>query len=169
MSHQVEVQLHVNGAAYKRTIPTNLLLIDYLREHLALTGTKMGCGIGVCGACTVLLDGRPVSSCLMPAVLADGHQVESIEGMNQTSAAGAPELNAVQQAFVAHEGLQCGICTPGQVISACALLKENPHPTEGEIRHWMAGNLCRCTGYQSILRAIRAAAGEEVEEEHARL
>lgn len=139
----------MNGQPCEVEAPADTFLVDLLRERLGLTGTKEACGVGVCGACTVLLDGEPVSSCLYLAAIAEGRQVWTVEGIARRS----PEL---AQAFVENEGMQCGICTPGQVVSAYALLQRNPHPTGEEIRGWMAGNLCRCTGYASIRRSIES-------------
>ena len=129
-------------------------LLEVVRDTIGLTGTKEGCGTGDCGACTVLLDGKPVNSCLVLAPEVDGQEVTTIEGL-----ASEGRLHPVQQAFVSESGLQCGICTPGMVMSAVALLRRNPEPTETEIRYAIAGNLCRCTGYDKIVRAIEAAAG----------
>ena len=147
------IRFTVNGAPREVDVPTYRTLLDCLRNDLGLTGSKEGCGVGVCGACTVLLDGRMVSSCIALAVFADGHEVTTIEGL-----ADDERLHPVQQAFVDAGGFQCGICTPGQVVSAKALLDANPHPTDDEIREWMAGNLCRCTGYYKILESVRTAA-----------
>ena len=147
------IRFTVNGTPREVDVPTYRTLLDCLRNDLGLTGSKEGCGVGVCGACTVLLDGRMVSSCIALAVFADGHEVTTIEGL-----ADDERLHPVQQAFVDAGGFQCGICTPGQVVSAKALLDANPHPTDDEIREWMAGNLCRCTGYYKILESIRTAA-----------
>ena len=149
----IQVRLQVNGEPVSATVPAETFLVDFLRDRVGLTGTKEGCSVGVCGACTVLLDGEPVSSCLMLAGLADGGEIWTVEGLARRS----PGLAA---AFVENEGMQCGICTPGQVVAAFALLQRNPDPNEEEIRHAMAGNLCRCTGYASIRRAIRAV-GED--------
>lgn len=124
-----------------------------LRDDLGFTGTKEGCSIGVCGACSVLVDGELLSACLLPAVFADGRSVTTVEGL-----ASGDELSPLQDAFIREGGFQCGICTPGQLIAATALLAERPRPTEAEIRDWMMGNLCRCTGYHGITRAIKAAA-----------
>jgi aerobic-type carbon monoxide dehydrogenase small subunit (CoxS/CutS family) len=129
-------------------------LIDVLRDDLGATGTKEGCSIGVCGACSVLVDGELLSACLMPAVFVDGCAVTTVEGL-----AKGDKLSALQEAFIREGGFQCGICTPGQLIAATALLAERARPSDGEIREWMMGNLCRCTGYHGITRAIRAAAG----------
>jgi carbon-monoxide dehydrogenase small subunit len=151
---RVDLQLTINGTERRLDVPAERLLLELLRDDLGLTGTKEGCSIGVCGACSVLVDGAVVSSCLLPAVLADGASITTIEGLAQDDG-----LSPLQDAFIVHGGFQCGICTPGQIISASALLAENPHPTDPEIRDWMQGNLCRCTGYYGILRAIRAASG----------
>jgi aerobic carbon-monoxide dehydrogenase small subunit len=147
------IRLTVNGTPHEVEIPTYRTLLDCLRNDLGLTGSKEGCGVGVCGACTVLLDGRMISSCIALAVFADGRAVTTVEGL-----AADERLHPVQQAFVDAGGFQCGICTPGQVVSAKALLDENPHPSDDEIREWMTGNLCRCTGYYKILESIRTAA-----------
>jgi carbon-monoxide dehydrogenase small subunit len=147
------IRFTVNGLPHEVEVPTYRTLLDCLRNDLGLTGSKEGCGVGVCGACTVLLDGRMISSCIALAVFADGHDVTTVEGLAEDE-----RLHPVQQAFVDAGGFQCGICTPGQVVSAKALLDENPHPSDDEIREWMAGNLCRCTGYYKILESIRTAA-----------
>lgn len=161
------VRLTVNGQAVTRQIPAGQLLLDFLRQELDLTGSKEACGVGVCGLCTVLMDGATISACLLPAVCAQGRDIWTIEGITALQTAppplppGAPDpalLREVQRAFLECEGLQCGICTTGQLMSAFALLTENPSPDEGEIGHFMAGNLCRCTGYLSIQRSIRQAA-----------
>ena len=150
------ITLHVNGEAVERLVPDHRLLIDFLRNDLDLTGTKEGCSVGVCGACTVLVDGKPVSSCLALVVTADGCHVDTIEGL-----ADGDRLHPLQQAFIDRGGFQCGICTPGQIMSAKALLDENPRPSEAEIQDWMMGNLCRCTGYYKIIESIQAAADVE--------
>jgi len=147
------IRMAVNGVPREVEVPTYRTLLDCLRNDLGLTGSKEGCGVGVCGACTVLLDGKIISSCIALAVFADGSAVTTVEGLAEDE-----RLHPVQQAFVDAGGFQCGICTPGQVVSAKALLDENPHPTDDEIREWMAGNLCRCTGYYKILESIRTAA-----------
>ncbi|MBI2885757.1 MAG: (2Fe-2S)-binding protein [Chloroflexi bacterium] len=147
------ITLHVNGQLYTLEVEPTRLLVDILRYDLGLTGTKEACSVGVCGACTVLVDGQMVSSCLMPGVAAAGSSITTVEGL-----AGREELLPVQQAFVDYGGFQCGICTPGQVIAAKALLDENPHPTAEEIKEWMMGNLCRCTGYYKILESVQRAA-----------
>lgn len=142
----------VNGRQVEAEVPANRLLIDFLRYDLGLTGTKEGCSVGVCGVCTVLLDGRPISSCLALAAFADGAEVTTVEGIGAT-----PEGARVQAAFVEHGGYQCGICTPGQVVAATALLRTNPRPSESDVREWLAGNLCRCTGYYRIVESVLAA------------
>ena len=151
---QHDVRLTVNGIARAARVPARRLLSDLLRSDLGLTGTHVGCEHGVCGACTVLLDGRPVRSCLLFAVTVDGAEVTTIEGC------GSPDggLGAVQQAFLDCHGLQCGFCTPGMVTTIIAYLREHPTPTEEEAREAIAGNLCRCTGYQNIVRAVLRAA-----------
>ncbi len=148
------VRFHLNGHAREVEVEADRLLLDVLRDECALTGTKEGCRVGICGTCTVLVDGRPISACLFPAVNAEGATVRTIEGI----AAGG-ELTALQRAFIEHGGFQCGICTPGQILSATALLEAHPRPTDEQIREWMMGNLCRCTGYYGIARAIQSAQG----------
>jgi len=148
------IRFQVNGTPRELTIPSQLRLIDVLREELGLTGTKEGCSIGVCGACSVLVDGQLVSACLLPGAFVDGTAVTTIEGV-------APDdehLTPLQDAFIRHGGFQCGICTPGQIIAATALLVEQPRPTAEQVRQWMMGNLCRCTGYYKIVESILAAA-----------
>ena len=145
------VTLIVNGENYDIEIEPNRLLLHAIREDIGLTGTKEGCSIGVCGACSVTVDRRLVSSCLTLAVACDGKRIETIEGLAKDGA-----LHPLQQAFVEYGGLQCGICTPGQIIAAKALLDENPNPGEDEIKEWMSGNLCRCTGYYKIMESILA-------------
>ena len=149
----VAVHLRVNGVEYERMVEPRLLLSDFLRDSLGLTGTHVGCEHGICGACTVMLDGETVRSCLVFAVQADGAEVTTIEGL----AEGA-KLHPLQEAFWQHHGLQCGFCTPGMLFSALELLRDNPQPTDREIREGIAGNICRCTGYQHIVDAVRAAA-----------
>jgi carbon-monoxide dehydrogenase small subunit len=151
--HDVEVEVRVNGTARRATVEPRLTLADFLRERCALTGTHLGCEHGVCGACTVLLDGDAVRSCLVFAVQADGAEVTTVEGLTP-----ADGLSTVQAAFRDNHGLQCGFCTPGFVVTVTALLDANPRPTDDEIREGLSGNVCRCTGYQGILRAVRAAA-----------
>jgi carbon-monoxide dehydrogenase small subunit len=142
----------VNGERERLSVPSNMTLLQMLREKLALTGTKNGCEAGECGACTVLVDQEPVNSCMMLAVEADGRQVLTVEGL-----AAEGELTPLQQAFVDHNAVQCGFCTPGMLMTATALLQRNPHPAEDEIKEALVGNLCRCTGYVRIIRAIQAA------------
>ena len=144
------IQLMVNGTLVERTVPADRFLIDLLRDDLGLTGTKEGCGIGVCGLCSVIVDGALYSSCIVPAILVDGANIETVEGLE----AGNGALSSLQEAFITHGGFQCGICTPGQLISATALLRETPHPSANEVKRWMTGNLCRCTGYEGITKAI---------------
>ena len=147
------LRLTVNGAAAERAVEPRLLLCDFLRHELGLTGTHVGCEHGVCGACTVLLDGEAVRSCLMFAVQADGHEVTTVEGLT-----GDPDaLHPLQQAFREAHGLQCGFCTPGILMTLVPFLRDHPHPDEGAIREALSGNLCRCTGYQNIVAAVRLA------------
>ncbi len=148
-----QISLRVNGQSATISVKPQDLLVDVLRDQLGLTGTKKGCGTGECGACTVLLDGRPVNACLIPALRAQNKEIITIEGL------GTPEqLHPLQQAFIVHGAVQCGFCAPGMLISAKALLDKNLYPTEREIRTAIAGNLCRCTGYAKIVQAIHAAA-----------
>jgi aerobic carbon-monoxide dehydrogenase small subunit len=150
----IEIDVEVNGASRRGTVPPRLTLADFLRERCGLNGTHLGCEHGVCGACTVLLDGEAVRACLVFAVQADGRQITTIEGL------GAPDggLSRVQAAFRDHHGLQCGFCTPGFIVSVTAFLRDQPNPTDEQIREALSGNLCRCTGYQGIIAAVRAAA-----------
>ncbi len=145
----------VNGDEYEFLCDAEQTLLDVLRDELFLTGTKEGCATGDCGACSVILDGRLVCACLVLGVEAAGKSIETIEGL-----AHGDELHPLQQKFLEHNGAQCGICTPGTLIAAKALLEVNPDPSETEIRYWLAGNLCRCTGYDKIIRAVMAAAEE---------
>ena len=147
------ITVTINGAAEYLSVPSNMTLLQMLREQLGLTGTKNGCEAGECGACTVLLDGEPVNSCMMLAVEADGHQVVTVEGLAE-----GEELSPLQQSFIDRNAVQCGFCTPGMLTSAHALLQRNPKPTEDEIKEAVLGNLCRCTGYVRIIDAIRVAA-----------
>jgi aerobic carbon-monoxide dehydrogenase small subunit len=149
------VEMTVNGERRRGVVEARMTLADFLREQCALTGTHLGCEHGVCGACTVLLEGEAVRACLMFAVQADGGEVTTIEGLGGPDGA----LSPVQDAFRAEHGLQCGFCTPGFVVSVTALLRENPQPSEANIREALSGNLCRCTGYQGIVRAVQRAAG----------
>ena len=150
----VAVVVTVNGQRRRAVVEPRLTLADFLRERCQLTGTHLGCEHGACGACTVLLDGQAVRGCLVFAVQADGASVTTVEGIAGPDGA----LSTVQQAFREHHGLQCGFCTPGFVTSVTAFLRDNPSPTDQEIRDGLSGNLCRCTGYQGILAAVRAAA-----------
>jgi len=143
------IEITINGEPRKLDIFPMARLLDVLREQLHLAGTKEGCGEGECGACTVVLDGRIVNSCLVPAAQANGTEITTIEGVAQND-----QLHAVQQSFIQHGGAQCGICTPGMVLAAVDLLKRNPHPTENDIRNGLAGNLCRCTGYMKIFESV---------------
>ena len=149
------IRLRVNGQEHSVEVPSRRLLVDCLRYDLSLTGTKEGCSVGVCGACTVLMDGQLVSSCLALAVFADGKEIVTVEGI-----ASGEGLDKVQQSFIDHGGFQCGSCTPGMVVTARALLDENPNPSEDEIKEWMMGNLCRCTGYYQIIESIQGAASD---------
>ncbi len=162
------LQIRVNGNDHRLEVENDRLLLTFLRDDLGLTGTKEGCSTGSCGACGVLLDGKLVSSCLILAVSAEGREIETIEGVAGDGASvagdGASVLDPVQAAFVERGGLQCGFCTPGMIMAARALLAENLHPSEAQIKDWMMGNLCRCTGYYKILDSIRAAAARLQEE-----
>lgn len=152
----VDLQFDVNGRPYEVSVAPDRVLLDVLRDDLGLTGTKEGCSVGVCGLCSVLVDGALMTACILPAVKVDGRSVVTIEGI-----AGADgSLSPVQEAFIRHGGFQCGICTPGQVVAATALLAEDPQPTEARVRDWMTGNLCRCTGYYGIVQAVLAASGQ---------
>lgn len=148
------VSVTVNGVAFTRDIPTRLSLVDFLRESLRLTGTHVGCEHGICGACSVLLDGEPVRSCLMFAVQADGHAITTVEGLANADGS----MSVLQDSFCETHGLQCGYCTPGMLIATHALLEKNPSPDAGQIRDAISGNLCRCTGYQQIVDAVQLAA-----------
>lgn len=154
MGDRLNITLRVNGTLFERAVEPRLLLSDFLRDDLGLTGTHVGCEHGVCGACTVLVDDQPARSCLMFAVQADGHEVTTVEGL------GTPDnLHPLQEAFWDAHAVQCGFCTPGLLMTLVAFLKGNPDPTEEEIREAITGNLCRCTGYQHIVDAVRLAAG----------
>jgi aerobic carbon-monoxide dehydrogenase small subunit len=149
MVTKTEIELKVNGESHKLDVFPMARLLDVLREELRLTGTKEGCGEGECGACTVILDGQIVNSCLVPVAQANGASITTIEGV-----ANGDELHSVQQAFIDHGGAQCGICTPGMILAAVDLLERNPSPTEADIRNGLAGNLCRCTGYMKIFESV---------------
>ena len=152
----MKVTVTVNGTEVEAEVPDRTLLVHFLRDVVGLTATNIGCDTSSCGACTVLLDGRSVKSCTLLAAQADGRSVVTLEGL----ANGNGELHAVQRAFRAEHGLQCGFCTPGMVMAAVSLLRENPDPSEADVRTGLEGNLCRCTGYHNIVRAVLAAAGE---------
>jgi len=154
----MEISLTVNGESRTSDVEPRLLLVHYLREVLGLRGTNVGCDTSSCGACTVLVDGESVKSCTVLAVQADGTAITTIEGL----APGPDEMHPMQQAFREHHGLQCGYCTPGMVLAAVSLLAENPTPTEDDVRHGLEGNLCRCTGYHNIVKAVLAASGQRV-------
>ena len=151
---QRRITLDVNGNTFTETVATRTTLADFLRHQLRLTGTHLGCEHGVCGACTVLLDGRSARACLMLAVQADGHQITTVEGLEGRDGV----LHPLQQAFADHHGLQCGFCTPGMLTTLVELLRDNPDPSEHDVRIAISGNLCRCTGYQSIVTATLDAA-----------
>jgi len=148
-----EIKLKVNGMLYELVVKTNRTLAEVLRENLGLLGTKIGCDEGECGACTVMVNGKIVTSCLMLAVQADGEEITTIENFTSNS-----KLSEIQEAFIESGAIQCGFCTPGMIMSTIALLRENPDPTDEEIREGLAGNLCRCTGYQQIFNAVKLAA-----------
>jgi carbon-monoxide dehydrogenase small subunit len=154
MSTSIPVRLRVNGVEEELEVEPRLLLVHALRDELGLTGTHVGCDTSNCGACTVHLDGRPVKSCTVLAVQADGAEITTIEGMAGSNG----ELHPIQEAFWNDHGLQCGYCTPGMIMAAAGLLAENPNPTEDEVRHGLEGNLCRCTGYHNIVKAVLDAA-----------
>ena len=156
----MRIRFEINGSDYEGEVEPRTLLSDYIRHQVGLTGTHVGCEHGVCGACTVQFDGEPVRSCLMFAVQAHGHRVLTAEGL----AAPGGELTALQRAFTEHHALQCGFCTSGFLMSADALLRQTPYPTEQEVRAELAGNLCRCTGYEGIVAAVLAAAAAGAQE-----
>jgi carbon-monoxide dehydrogenase small subunit len=148
----MKVSVKVNGNLYERDVEPRMLLVHFLREELGLTGTNIGCDTSQCGACTVHMDGRALKSCTCLAAQADGREITTIEGLAQNG-----HLHPVQESFWEKHGLQCGYCTPGMIMASVGLLKDNPHPTEEDIRHGLEGNLCRCTGYQNIVAAVKAA------------
>jgi carbon-monoxide dehydrogenase small subunit len=157
MEMKTLISLKVNGKQYELALEPNTTLVDLLRYDLGLTGTKKGCGTGECGSCTVILNGKPVNSCLVLAMQANGAEILTIEGMKPPQG-----LHRLQQAFVEKGAIQCGFCTPGMILSAASLLEKNPKPTEQEIREALSGNLCRCTGYQKIVEAVQSVAkGDE--------
>jgi aerobic-type carbon monoxide dehydrogenase small subunit (CoxS/CutS family) len=153
-TEECDIAVTVNGQRYERRVPVRLLLSDFLRHELHLTGTHVGCEHGVCGCCTILLNGEAVRSCLLLAVQTDNLCLTTIEGMAGVQS----ELHPIQQAFLEKHGLQCGFCTPGIIMTVHALLHQNPHPDEAEIREGLSGNICRCTGYQNIVEAVKLAA-----------
>jgi carbon-monoxide dehydrogenase small subunit len=153
MGNLIRTSITVNGTTYERQVEPRLLLSDFLRHEIGLTGTHVGCEHGVCGACTVLFDGEPARSCLMFAVTANGHEVTTVEGLGSLD-----QLSPLQESFQEAHGLQCGFCTPGFLTTLTAFLKENPEPSKDEIREALSGNLCRCTGYQHIAEAVQLAA-----------
>ncbi|WP_420614067.1 (2Fe-2S)-binding protein [Candidatus Spongiisocius sp.] len=151
----MQITVNINGASETRDVEPRRLLVDFIRSDAGLTGTHIGCDTSSCGACTVILDGRPVKSCTVLAVQADGSEVKTVEGLAEGG-----EIHPVQAAFKEHHGLQCGFCTPGMMLVGSALLEENPEPTDEEVRWAISGNICRCTGYMNIVTAIQAAGGE---------
>ena len=153
VSSERQISVTVNGTTYARDVEARKLLIHFLRDDLDLTGSHIGCDTGNCGACSIIVDGTLVKSCMLLAVQADGTQIETVEGL-----ADGEELSELQQAFSAHHALQCGYCTPGMLMSATALLRKNPHPSDEEIKKGLQGNICRCTGYWNIFEAVKAAA-----------
>jgi carbon-monoxide dehydrogenase small subunit len=153
MAHPIKVT--INGETHERTVMARTLLVHFIRDVLALKGTHIGCDTGNCGACTVLYDGRTIKSCMMLAAQADGAEIQTVEGLAENG-----ELGAIQRAFHEQHGLQCGYCTPGLLMSATALLRDNPRPSEAEIRRGIRGNVCRCTGYVNVVKSIEAAAEE---------
>jgi carbon-monoxide dehydrogenase small subunit len=157
-----QITLNVNGESHDVEIEPNRLLLQVLRDNLGLTGTKEGCSIGVCGACSVIINGRLVSSCLTLAAGCAGKNIETIEGLAKDG-----KLHPLQQAFIEYGGFQCGICTPGQIMAAKALLDETPKPSEDEVKEWMSGNLCRCTGYYKILEAVMAVVNDKLDSDFA--
>jgi carbon-monoxide dehydrogenase small subunit len=150
---KLPVSVTVNGVRHRDDVEPRLLLVHYLREHLDLTGTNVGCDTSQCGSCTVLLDGKAVKSCTVLTVQADGRKITTIEGLTNNG-----RLHPLQDAFWEKHGLQCGFCTPGMILTACEILESHPKPTDAQIRHGLEGNLCRCTGYQNIVAAVREAA-----------
>jgi aerobic-type carbon monoxide dehydrogenase small subunit (CoxS/CutS family) len=157
MSQTKTVNLKVNGVTYEKVVEPRTLLSDFIRHEISLTGTHVGCEHGVCGACTVLLDGQPVRSCITFAIQAEGREIETVESLAKNG-----ELNTLQTAFWEHQGLQCGFCTPGILMSMEAFLQENPEPSREEIRDALSGHICRCTGYHDIVDSVEAAAREKI-------
>lgn len=160
MTRVLPISFSLNGLVIVVDVPAHTLLLDVIRDRLGLKGTKRSCDMEVCGACTVLLDGEPISSCTTLAVDVDQREVTTIEGVTPPNG-----LSRIQKAFVLHGGLQCGFCTPGFIMAVTALLKATPHPTDEQIRHYLHGNLCRCTGYTKIFEAVRSLAAEQVSED----
>ena len=158
MAREQKIRVTVNGRSYEKTVPVRLLLADFIRDHLHLTGTHLGCEHGVCGACTISLNGRSARSCLTLAVQADGAEIVTIEGLRAEDGTRHP----MQQAFHEHFALQCGYCTPGMLIAAIELLQDNPNPDEQEVREALSGNICRCTGYQAIVDAVLTVARKSI-------
>ena len=156
--HQLDVNLEINGTCHRLSVPASTTLLDVLREWLQLYGTKKGCDLGTCGACTVLVDGRRANACLMLAAMQDGRRIATIEGVAPNDGTGDGALHPLQQAFIRHDALQCGYCTPGQIMSALGLIAEGRATSEGEIAEQMSGNLCRCGAYPNIVAAIAEAA-----------
>ncbi len=154
------ITINVNGDDYTRVVKANTLLVNVIRDQLDLTGTKKGCELGNCGSCTVLIEGKPIDSCMILAVEADGHNITTIEGIAESA-----QLDKVQESFINNGAIQCGYCSPGMILSAKALLTRNPHPTEYEVREAIAGNLCRCTGFVNIVKAVLKAAEEPSDKE----
>jgi len=152
-SKEIEINVNVNGKQYQQKVPSRMLLVDFIRDRLELTGTHIGCDTGHCGACTIMLNGVTVKSCLLLAPQANNSKVLTIEGLSADG-----KLHPLQEAFLEHQGLQCGYCTPGMILSSLFLLKRNPTPSDDEIKKAIDGNLCRCTGYLSIVKAVKAAA-----------
>ncbi|HNR65957.1 MAG TPA: (2Fe-2S)-binding protein [Atribacterota bacterium] len=153
MDNKINIKVNINGDDYSLEVEPNTLLLDLLRNKLGLTGTKLACGTGECGACTVIMDGLTVNSCLVLAAEVDGKNITTIEGLSKNG-----ELHPLQESFIEEGAVQCGFCTPGMILSSKALLDKNPNPTDEEIKIAISGNLCRCTGYKKILKAIRSAA-----------
>ena len=153
---KIDISTVINGQLLEATVKPNQVLLDFLRDDLALKGSVEGCGVGVCGSCTVLIDGRPVSSCLMLATNADGKKITTIEGLSQNG-----ELDPVQEVFLKHQAFQCGYCTPGMIMAVKGLLADNPHPTEEQARDYLSGNLCRCGTYKEVLAAVKELAEQE--------
>jgi carbon-monoxide dehydrogenase small subunit len=160
MINRSKISFRVNGQQYERAVEPRMLLSDFLRHELELTGTHVGCEHGVCGACTILLNGQSVRSCLMFAVQADGQEILTVEGLTSNGDGGG-ELHPVQAAFKEAHGLQCGFCTPGFLMTLIPFLNENPDPNEQEVREAISGNICRCTGYQNIVKAVQLAASQK--------